>query len=249
MVVPICLYFSLQTFRSTICKFKDSKIIVSSLGNNSTDNILPVPNVLEEGNFLRKNYPSAAKPWAYNINFQLPIHRLAWKLWSHPIFFSSFPLSLLALCGGSRRTWQRDLLSLVCSAFKQPVQIKWQSGWEMHCRGVIAAAKIFSRSQEEIWVAKGFSNWRKMILTSDIFVMAHKSGIHVENLLLARRRQRDGILITNIFINGCRGMIGRKRIFIPNTCALLIMIDPKVTNGNLPVGREQKRWFLLNILS
>lgn len=111
----------------------------------------------------------------------------------------------------------------------------------MHCRRVLAAAKIFARSQDENPVAEDFSSWRKMILTSDLFVMAHKSGISVNNLLLARRRQRDEILITNMFINGCRDMIGRKRVFISNTCGLLIMSDPKVTNGNLPAGRGQKR--------
>lgn len=110
----------------------------------------------------------------------------------------------------------------------------------MHCRGVLAAAaKIFARSQDENPVAEDFLSWRKMILTSDLFVMAHKSGISVNNLLLARRRQRDEILITNMFINGCRDMIGR--VFISNTCGLLIMSDPKVTNGNLPAGRGQKR--------
>lgn len=109
------------------------------------------------------------------------------------------------------------------------------------CRGVIAAAKGFARSQEENWVANGFLSWRKMTLTSDTFVMAHKSGISIENLLLARRRQRDKILIRNIFINGCRDMRGIKRVFISNTCALLITNDPEVTNGNLPAGRGQKR--------
>lgn len=100
----------------------------------------------------------------------------------------------------------------------------------MHRRGVLAAAaKIFGRSQDENPVAEDFSSWRKMILTSDLFVMAHKSGISVNNLLLARRRQREEILITNMFINGCRDMIGR--VFISNTCGLLIMSDPKVTNG------------------
>lgn len=89
-------------------------------------------------------------------------------------------------------------------------------------------------------MAKGFSSWRKRILTSDTFVMAHKSGISLENLLLARRRHRDEMLIANIFINGCRDVIGRKRVFISNTCALLIMNDPKVTNGNLLAGRGQK---------
>lgn len=110
----------------------------------------------------------------------------------------------------------------------------------MHRRGVLAAAaKIFARSQDENPVAEDFLSWRKMILTSDLFVMAHKSGISVNNLLLARRRQREEILITNMFINGCRDMIGR--VFISNTCGLLIMSDPKVTNGNLPAGRGQKR--------
>lgn len=109
----------------------------------------------------------------------------------------------------------------------------------MHCRRVLAAAKIFARSQDENPVAEDFSSWRKMILTSDLLVMAHKSGISVNNLLLARRRQRDEILITNMFINGSRDMIGR--VFISNTCGLLIMSDLKVTNGNLPAGRGQKR--------
>lgn len=81
-----------------------------------------------------------------------------------------------------------------------------------------------------------------MILTLDIFAMARKSGISVENLLLARRRQGEKILITNIFIkNASRDMMGRKRVFIFNTCALLIMNDTRVTNGNLPGGRGQKR--------
>lgn len=86
-------------------------------------------------------------------------------------------------------------------------------------------------------MAKDFSSWRKVILTSDLFVMAHKS---VENLPLARRRQRDEILITNMFINECRDMIKRKRVFISNTCGLLIMSDPKVTNGNLLRGRGKR---------
>lgn len=132
-------------------------------------------------------------------------------------------------------------------AFKQSVQIKWQSGWEMHCRGVIVA-KIFSRIQEENWVAKGSSSWRKMILISEIFVMAHKSGISVENLLLARRKQRDGILITNIIINVCRDMIGRKKVFISDTCALLIMNDPKVTNGNLPLWQRAKEMIFIKYI-
>jgi len=81
-----------------------------------------------------------------------------------------------------------------------------------------------------------------MILTLDIFVTAHKSGISVENLLLARRRQGQKILIINIFIDKeCRDIIGRKKVFIFNTCALLIMNDTRVTNGNLPGGRGQKR--------
>lgn len=80
-----------------------------------------------------------------------------------------------------------------------------------------------------------------MILNLVIFVMAHKSGISVENLLLARRRQGEKILITNIFINNeCRDMIGRRRVFIL-TRALLIMNYTRVTNRNLPGGRGQKR--------
>lgn len=76
-----------------------------------------------------------------------------------------------------------------------------------------------------------------MILTLDIFFMAHKSRISVENLLLARRRQREKILIIN---DECRDMIERKTVFIFNTCALLIMSDTRVTNMNLPGGRGQK---------
>lgn len=84
-----------------------------------------------------------------------------------------------------------------------------------------------------------------MILTLDIFFMAHKRRISVENLLLARR-QREKILIIN---DECRDMIERKTVFIFNTCALLIMSDTRVTNTILPGGRGQKKRFLLNILS
>lgn len=140
------------------------------------------------------------------------------KIMIYPFFPPSFPW-LICSCSvwGLKMHTAEGLLTSWAAwfvpALEQPVKIswdKWQSGWEMHCRRVLAAAKIFARSQDENPVAEDFSSWRKMILTSDLFVMAHKSGISVNNLLLARRRQRDEILITNMFINGCRDMIGRK---------------------------------------
>lgn len=95
-------------------------------------------------------------------------------------FFSFSPSSgwgALAQCGGSRCPWQRDLLCLVCSC-SQISSDTWKSGGEMlrsHC----CCQRICKEPGGKLG-AKGFSSWRKRILTSNVFVMAHESGISLE---------------------------------------------------------------------